>query len=113
MSRKKAQDWVEAKSRCRLNAEDIRMAKELGMTPRALLKNIPSPQQLWKQPVKEWVRDLHVQKFGRPERPQQPLPMLSIPQAEQALVAANRELISRFEQKIQVTLDRIWGEEKV
>ena len=31
--------------------------------------------------------------------------------AEQALVAANRELITRFEQKIQATLARIWGEE--
>ena len=31
-------------------------------------------------------------------------------EAEQALVAANRELITRFEQKIQVTLARIWGE---
>ncbi len=31
-------------------------------------------------------------------------------EAEQALVAANRELIARFEQKIQSTLARIWGE---
>jgi hypothetical protein len=28
-----------------------------------------------------------------------------------ALVAANRELITRFEQKIQAILARIWGEE--
>ena len=32
-------------------------------------------------------------------------------EAEQALVAANRELITRFEKKIQVTLARVWGEE--
>ena len=32
-------------------------------------------------------------------------------EAEQALVAANRELITRFEQKIQATLARIWGKE--
>jgi len=32
-------------------------------------------------------------------------------EAEQALVAANRELIVRFEKKIQTTLTRIWGEE--
>ncbi len=31
-------------------------------------------------------------------------------EAEQALVAANRELITRFEQKIQTTLARVWGE---
>lgn len=32
-------------------------------------------------------------------------------EAAQALVAANRELITRFEQKIQATLARIWGED--
>lgn len=31
-------------------------------------------------------------------------------EAEQKLVAANRELIARFEQKIQATLARVWGE---
>jgi type I restriction enzyme M protein len=31
-------------------------------------------------------------------------------EAEQALVAANRELIARFEKKIQNTLARVWGE---
>ncbi|MDX9973614.1 MAG: N-6 DNA methylase, partial [FCB group bacterium] len=45
-----------------------------------------------------------------------PLPPLATQQAivaeieaEQALVAANRELIARFENKIQATLARIWG----
>ena len=45
-----------------------------------------------------------------------PLPPLATQQAivaeieaEQALVAANRELITRFEQKIQARLARIWG----
>jgi type I restriction enzyme M protein len=33
-------------------------------------------------------------------------------EAEQALVAANRELITRFEKKIQVTLARVWGEDE-
>lgn len=33
-------------------------------------------------------------------------------EAEQALVAANRELISRFEKKIQATLARVWAEEE-
>lgn len=31
-------------------------------------------------------------------------------EAEQALVAANRELIARFEKKIQATLARVWDE---
>ena len=33
-------------------------------------------------------------------------------EAEQALVSANRELITRFEQKIQTTLARVRGEAK-
>ena len=48
-----------------------------------------------------------------------PLPPLATQQAilaeieaEQALVAANRELITRFEKKIQSTLARIWGDEE-
>jgi type I restriction enzyme M protein len=47
-----------------------------------------------------------------------PLPPLDTQQAivaeieaEQALVAGNRELITRFEKKIQNTLARVWGEE--
>ncbi len=47
-----------------------------------------------------------------------PLPPLATQQqivaeieAEQALVAANRELITRFERKIQTTLARVWGED--
>ena len=31
-------------------------------------------------------------------------------EAEQALVAVNRELIARFEKKIQAALARVWGE---
>jgi type I restriction enzyme M protein len=48
-----------------------------------------------------------------------PLPSLATQQAivaeieaEQALVNANRELVERFEQKIQSTLSRIWGGDK-
>ena len=46
-----------------------------------------------------------------------PLPPLATQQAivaeieaEQALVAANRGLIERFEKKIQTTIARVWGE---
>ncbi|GAE94589.1 hypothetical protein JCM21714_3761 [Gracilibacillus boraciitolerans JCM 21714] len=57
-------DWTDAKKRCRLNQADIQMAKELGMTPKSLTKNIPSKNQQWKAPVKQWVRDLYEEKFG-------------------------------------------------
>ncbi|MBB6447633.1 hypothetical protein [Bacillus benzoevorans] len=60
-----SQAWAEAKKRCRLNEADIQMAKELGMTPKSLIKNIPAPNQQWKAPVKVWIRDLYEEKFDR------------------------------------------------
>jgi type I restriction enzyme M protein len=49
-----------------------------------------------------------------------PLPPLDIQQAivadieaEQSLVNANRELITRFEKKIQTTFARVWGEDEL
>ena len=57
--------WAKAKKVCRLNMEDIRMAKELGMSPRSLLKNVPSPSQQWKAPVKEWIRELYEKRQAK------------------------------------------------
>jgi hypothetical protein len=44
------------------------MARELGFQPRSLLKNIPSPQQPWKAPVAEWVRNLYEKRLRRAEQ---------------------------------------------
>lgn len=52
------QIWQEAKKRCRLNDEDIALAKRLGLNPRSLIKNIPSKSEPWKAPVKEWLREM-------------------------------------------------------
>jgi hypothetical protein len=56
-------DWAEAKRRCRLSEEDVRLAKELGFAPRSLIKNIPSPSQPWKASVQDWVRGLYEKKM--------------------------------------------------
>lgn len=40
--------WKEAKKKCRLNNEDIKIAKELGLNPKSLMKNIPSKNEQWK-----------------------------------------------------------------
>jgi len=53
----------------RLNTEDIRMAKALGMSPKTLMKNNPSPTQRWKLPVKYWIRELHEKRFGHKSEP--------------------------------------------
>ena len=61
-------EWTEAARRCRLSAADVHMAKELGFKPRSLLKNVPSPQQPWKAPVAEWVRELYARRQRRTEQ---------------------------------------------
>jgi hypothetical protein len=49
--------------------EDIAMAKALGMSPKSLMKNQPSPQQRWKLPVKLWIRELYEKRFGHGASP--------------------------------------------
>ena len=56
---KKQTEWAEAKKKCRLNEETIQMAKEMGLNPRSLIKNIPSKTQKWKSPVHVWIREMH------------------------------------------------------
>lgn len=50
---------VEAERRCRLNQEEIRMAKEMGLNPRSLIKSIPSKTEPWKEPVKGWIHEIY------------------------------------------------------
>ncbi|QJD87782.1 hypothetical protein [Cohnella herbarum] len=59
---KKAEQWKEAKLKCRLNEEDIRMAKEMGLNPLSLIKNIPAKNQLWKAPVKQWLHEIYAER---------------------------------------------------
>ena len=70
--------WAKPKQVCRLNLEDIQLAKELGLSPKTLMKNQPSPAQQWKLPVKLWIRELHEKRFGSRaptvNRPAQPAP---------------------------------------
>jgi hypothetical protein len=60
--------WTEAQRRCRLSDEAVRMAKELGIGPRSLIKNIPAPTQRWKAPVEDWVRDLYEKRQRKAAR---------------------------------------------
>ena len=50
--------WKKAKSKCRLNNEDIERAKRLGLNPKSLMKNVPSPSQQWKAPVSVWLKEI-------------------------------------------------------
>lgn len=59
--------WMEAKKRCRLGAEEIRMAKEMGLNPKSLIKNIPAKDEQWKAPVKYWIRDMYEERQRKAE----------------------------------------------
>lgn len=76
-------------------------------------------------PVQSQIRSL-THAAGVPKLALERIKMLRIPlpplqtqqtivaeiEAEQALVAANRKLIERFEKKVQTTLARVWGEDE-
>src|SRR6266568_7061981 len=51
------QAWAEAVRCCHPSPADVRMAEELGFKHHSLTANIPSPQQPWKAPVAQWVRE--------------------------------------------------------
>jgi len=54
--------WAECKRKCRLNNDDIALAKRLGLNPRSLIKNIPNKNEQWKAPVKVWLRDIEAKR---------------------------------------------------
>ena len=60
--------WAECKRKCRLNMEDIALAKKLGLNPRSLIKNIPSKNQSWKAPVKDWLREIEAKQNKKSEQ---------------------------------------------
>ena len=54
--------WALCKRKCRLNADDIALAKRLGLNPRSLIKNIPNKSEPWKTPVKVWLREIEAKR---------------------------------------------------
>lgn len=57
--------WQEAIKKCRLNNEDIKIAKELGLNPKSLIKNIPNKNEQWKAPVSVWIREIYEERKSK------------------------------------------------
>ena len=70
----------------------------------------PSTPASWPPDAGVVARTTNEPLLNPPQPPQQAI--VTEIEAEQALIAANRELIARFEQKIQDSLAGIWGEEE-
>ena len=58
-NKKREEEWKEVKKKCRVGDETIRMAKELGINPRTMIKNIPNKAEKWKAPVDVWIREMY------------------------------------------------------
>jgi hypothetical protein len=104
MKAHRALEWAEAKKRCRLSDEALRMAKELGVGPRAVIKNIPAKSQQWKLPVEAWVRELHRKRFGDPR------PRVSAARADESRLAPRQEPAGLSRNLLQEVEDALWQE---
>ena len=62
---KKDAEWEEAKKKCKLNAETLSMAKEMGLNPRSLIKNIASKSEQWKAPVAIWIQEMYEERQAK------------------------------------------------
>ena len=60
--------WDEAKRKCRLGEEEIRMAKEMGLNPKSLIRNIPNKKEMWKAPLKDWIHDMYEKRQRQSEQ---------------------------------------------
>lgn len=100
--------WAEAKRRCRLSAEHVRMAKELGLNPLSLIKNIPSPKQQWKLPVCDWIEEMYGERKGIDVRKPEPRALVGNPAPERRRAAAieiDHDFIMDLQATIGVPLD--------
>ena len=68
VTNKKDAEWEEAKKKCKLNAETLRIAKEMGLNPRSLIKNIPSKTEQWKSPVSVWIQEMYEERQAKADK---------------------------------------------
>ncbi|ADU27431.1 hypothetical protein [Ethanoligenens harbinense] len=64
------QMWQDTKKKCRLNSENIELAKHLGLNPSSLVKNIPNKSEPWKAPVSVWLHEIDEKRRKKTEQKQ-------------------------------------------
>lgn len=62
--------WIEARSRFRLSAAQVQMARELGLNPKGFGKLANHDQEPWKLPLPAFIEACYQKRFGR-DRPEQ------------------------------------------
>ena len=100
------EEWRNAKRICQFNAQQVEMARALGMNAKKLPGLRPGPRQGWKLPVGEFIEAFHPKRFGghpldhhqhRPEPGSQQLP---IPQRDMDACKRVTEAASQLEDLI-------------
>ena len=86
--------WPEAIRLCRLNGNDVEMAKKLGFRPDSLIRARPDPKNKWKLPVNQWVRERYRARFGCV------LGSKPLPAPMPLEVELDQEAISQFEEEL-------------
>jgi hypothetical protein len=61
---KELQPWIDARNRFHLSNAQIQMARELGLNPKQFGKLDNHRQELWKQPLPEFIASLYEKRFG-------------------------------------------------
>ena len=61
----KLQEWIDARKRHHLSHAQVQMARELGMNPRKLGGLDNHDQEPWKLPLRRFIQDLYLKRFGR------------------------------------------------
>ncbi len=60
----KEKAWQLVKKRYRLSKEVVTMAKSLGLNPKKFGSLANHKQELWKEPLPEFIRSLYEKRFG-------------------------------------------------
>lgn len=48
-----------------INGEDVKIAKELGLNLKSLIKNILNKREQWKAPVSVWIREIQDERKSK------------------------------------------------
>src|ERR671931_62170 len=62
---KRLQAWIDARKRHGLSHAEVQMARELGMNPKKLGKLDNHDQEPWKLPLRQFIRQLYFERFGK------------------------------------------------
>ena len=57
--------WAIVKKKYRLSREVVKMAQELGLSPKKIGSIANHKQEPWKSPLPEFIKELHEERFKR------------------------------------------------